>query len=47
MSVCLSCLSAWQQKREEEYERFLRDKMVQAKREFGALLKETKKIDFR
>ena len=43
--LCL-CVCICQQRREEEYERFQRDKMVQAKNEFKALLKETKKIDY-
>ena len=52
--TCYHCmLSMWwvlllfvQQRCEEEYERFQRDKMVQAKNEFKALLKETEKIDY-
>lgn len=43
---CIAVLFCLQQKREEEYERFLRDKLVLAKTEFKTLLKETKMIDY-
>jgi len=44
---CHKCSSPCTQRRELEYNKFLRDKMVVAKNEFRALLRETKKITYR
>ena len=46
--LCVTCHPPpYVQRRELEYDKYLRDKMVVAKNEFRALLRETKKITYR
>ena len=49
-ALCYTCVVCWlahAQRREVEYDKYLRDKMVTAKNEFRSLLKETKIITYK